>query len=239
MAHTQHERLSSKDRQRVAKFLYLYGDIEKLLSRRLKRSLGDRTDVSNLIKIYLDRSPYWGAEAHALDHFRQIRNFLTHEESLEYGYPVVVTQRSVSRLAEIKEGLARQVPIGREHKKTVTHVTPSESLAQVVKLAYAHQYSQFPVLNDGQFLGLITENELTRWLGRHASIHGSVVDLEEVNVNSVLREKEPGRRNSSIFRFVGLDIPEIDVMGMFIREPALEVVLLTSTGRKDSAMKES
>jgi hypothetical protein len=84
---------------------------------------------------------------------------------------------------------------------------------------------------------MITENEITLWLGSHVRKRGTQVDLDSVEVRGVLRQKESDRRNIPIFRFMPLDAPEAEVMGLFITYPAQEVVLLTKTGKRDAEIE--
>lgn len=231
------EHLTPEESHRVREFLHIFTDIEKLLWEGLGHPPGDRSEASALVRQYLERNPYWKREARSLDHLRQIQNFLTHEQSLEYGYPVAVTSRSLKRLVAIRQALASPLPISKNHKKEVLRVTASDSLAHALRLAFEKQFSQFPVSDNGQFRGLITENVITRWLGRQLHKSKALGDLERVDVRSLLREKEPDRRDVPIFRFTSLDTPEVDVMSLFLRHPALEVVLLTETGKRNSEIE--
>jgi predicted transcriptional regulator len=179
---------------------------------------------------------YWDRHARELDHLRLIRNFLTHERNSDNGYPVAVTPRCVQRLQEVRKSLDAAVPISRSHKKPLTTVAPRDNLAHVLRLAFEREFSQFPVVDGGSFSGMITENEITRWLGRHVKEWGTQVDLVSVEVRSVLRQKESDRRHP-IFRFMPLNAPEDEVMGLFIKYPAQEVVLLTKSGKRDAEIE--
>jgi predicted transcriptional regulator len=228
--------LTPEERQRVEEFLSVFSDIESLIKNRLEPPPDSRNTVTRLINDYLERNPYWSRDASELRHLKDIRNFLTHERTQECGYPVAVTRRSLNRLKVIKQTLARPVPISTRHKKHVFSLAPTQSLADVLRIAYEKRFSQFPVVDERQFRGLITENEITRWLGSQAK-RSTVVDLARVTVRQVLREKEPDRRHDTIFRFCASDVPEAEVMGFFQKHPTLEVVLLTRTGKKDSPIE--
>jgi predicted transcriptional regulator len=119
----------------------------------------------------------------------------------------------------------------------VVSLKPTDSLAHALQIAYEKEFSQFPVIDEGRFHGLITENEVTRWLGSQAQKKTKMVNLDAIAVKQVLRQKEPSRRHIPIFRFCGLDVPEAEVMGFFQSHPALEVVLLTKSGKKDTAIE--
>jgi CBS domain-containing protein len=218
----------------VHTFLDVFCDIGRLLKTRLALHPDDTRGVRELMRRDEAQNPYWVTDARDLGHFRVIRNVLTHERGQEYGYPVLVTKRSQERLVGIKQGLQNPVPISRRHKKDVVHVTPSGPLASVLALAYEKQFSPFPVVEAGIFRGLITENEITRWLGRQVAKGRTTIDLAQVEVRAVLREKETDRKGILIFRFVALDVPEAEVMSLFVKRPMLEVVLLTKTGTRDS-----
>ena len=53
----------------------------------------------------------------------------------------------------------------------------------------------------------------------------------------VLKEKDPYLRGIPIFHFEKPDAPVEEVMGRFSAEPALEVILLTSGGGKDTPIE--
>lgn len=116
-------------------------------------------------------------------------------------------------------------------------MSAGDSLSVVVATAFEKGYSQFPVFDSGRFVGLITENEITRWLGRRAHQNGLAIDLTEVKVRTVLREKDPFKKGVAIFDFVRFDASVEDVMGKFMARPMLEAVLLTRTGNSKSKIE--
>lgn len=236
MAEPAESQPTAQDWKTTDSFLAVFSDIERLLKDRVSRR--GNVKASDLIQEYLELNPYWARDHKDLEHFRQIRNFLTHERTHEHGFPVAVTPRSHARLVEIKRGLETAVAISRNHKKKVATIGPNTSLAEVLKTAFEKDFSQFPVVEaGGRFRGLVTENEITRWLGRHVARRGATVDLAGVAVSDILREKEPDRKLIPIFRFERLEGPEPEVMGLFIRHPMLEVVLLTASGTKTAPIE--
>jgi CBS domain-containing protein len=237
MAASPEHQAGVEDRGTTELFLAEFSEIERLLNERLSRH--GRETAADLIQEYAGLNPYWARDRKDLDHFRQIRNFLTHGQSAEHGFPVVVAEWSYARLVEIREGLRKaRVPVSGKHKKDVTSIRPDTSLAKVLHLAYEKMFSQFPVVDGGgRFGGLVTENEITRWLGRQVRMKRTNVDLAGVPVKAVLREKEPDSKQIPIFRFESLESPEAEVMGLFMLHPALEVVLLTSSGEPSSPIE--
>ena len=229
--------LTKSQRDIVEKFLHLFADVEAASRKRLRRRGNDVTGFSALINDYVARNPYWIDSADRLRNLAAIRNVLTHQRSTTFGYPVSVTSHTVTALRAIKEHLIVPEPVSVRYRKEVKRVTSNDSLALVVALAFENGFSQFPVINDGGFGGLITENEITRWLGRRVKANEPEVDLRAVAVKSVLKQKDPTSSGITIFRFRNLDAPVEEVMGLFSAEPMLEVILLTQSGNRHTPIE--
>lgn len=235
--HSKKPGLTMKQREKVGHFLDLFTDVEAALKKRLHLTADDRTGVKALINGYEIKNPYWRDSANRLRHLADIRNVLTHQRGTAFGFPVAVTLNSVEALRDIKEHLVRPEPVSTRFCRKVKTVSATDSLAHFVALAFENGFSQFPVVDDGQFRGLVTENEITRWLGRRVKANASEVDLRKASVRTVLKEQDPTMKGIAIFRFKWLDAPVEEVMGLFSTEPTLEVVLLTQSGNNHTQIE--
>jgi predicted transcriptional regulator len=229
--------LTKNQRDIVSHFLDLFTDIEAALKKRLHLAADDRTGVAVIINRYEAKNPYWRDSANCLRNLADIRNVLTHQRSAAFGYPVAVTAHSVNALSEIKQHLFHPEPASTRYCCEVKTVSGTDSLAHVVTLAFDNGFSQFPVIDNGQFHGLVTETEITRWLGRRVKMNTAEVDLRNAFVKKLLKEKDPSTRGIAIFCFNRLNAPLEEVMGLFSTEPTLEVVLLTQSGNKDTRIE--
>lgn len=229
--------LTRRQNKEVEEFLHRFSDAESCLKRRLHRDSTDRTSVTRLIEAYEELDPYWTGSAQRLRRLAEIRNLLTHQRGLDEGYPIAVAPRSIEDLRRLVEQLRNPEPVSVRFRGKVLSVSPNHSLAAVLELAFQNGFSQFPVMDEARFCGLITENEIVRWLGRSASKVGATVDLSAVTVKNVLKEKDPFLRGIPIFCFARLDLPTEEVMGKFSNQPVLEAVLLTESGRKDGPLE--
>lgn len=97
----------------------------------------------------------------------------------------------------------------------------------MLKTINHRDYSQFPVYEDKRFLGMLTENGVTRWLARHVVTTLSLVELDEIFVLHVLQSEEA--RNNH--QFVAADMRVDEVTALFARQTLLEAVLITATGK--------
>lgn len=210
--------------------LRIFCDVENALKDRLRRPTDDRTGIQQLISQFEKKVPRWSESANALRRIAEIRNILTHHGGLEKGFPFQVTHECVDELRAIHTDLRKPTQVGDSFRRPVTIVDGDEPLADVLTLAYAKGYSQFPVIKGGRFEGVITENEITRWLGHQTSKGKAEIDLRNVTVRQVLRERDPWAKGVRIFRFERMDAPLEEVLGRFSNEPVLEVVLLTASG---------
>ena len=229
--------LTKNQRENVETFLHLFTDLEKALKVKLRRSTNDRTRFSALVSFYEDKNPYWKESADLLRNFADIRNLLTHQRGTAFGYPIAVTPPLIKVIQRIKEQLLKPEPISERYCRSVKTVSADDTIACVLALAFENGFSQFPVVNNGQFRGLITENEIVRWLGRESKMKSVEVNLAAFSVRMVLKEKDPFLKDIAIFHFEKLDAPVQEVMGRFAAQPALEVVLLTDSGTGNTPIK--
>jgi CBS domain-containing protein len=229
--------LTSRQRKDNEAFLHLFSDVEGHLKNRLGLRSDDRTFVSVLVEKYEEVNPFWTDSANQMRHLAEIRNLLTHQRGLDDGYPIAVAPRSLEALRQIEVHLRKPEPVCVRHRKGVTTVAPDDPLTTILTLAVENGFSQFPVVSEGVFKGLVTENEIIRWLGGRVRSQRNQVNLAEVTVRSVLKEKDPFLRGIAIFHFEGLDAPVQEVMGRFSVEPALEAILLTASGTKHTPLE--
>lgn len=229
--------LSKHQHKDVEQFLHLFADVEKALKKRLSRQVNDRTGISTLISEYVKKNPFWTESANRLRNLADIRNLLTHQRSTTFGYPIALAPCSLSAILEIRSHLQKPESVSRWYRRSVKAVSAGDSLSDVLALSFENGFSQFPVITDGNFGGLITENEITRWLGRRVKANLTELNLADITVKMVLKEKDPFQDGIRIFRFERLDASMEEVIGRFSVEPALEVILLTERGTKHAPIE--
>lgn len=228
---------TNRQRKQIEAFLHLFSDVESALKARLRRRANDPTGIRVLIGDYVAKNPYWTDTANRLRNLAEIRNLLTHQRSTTAGYPIAVAPCSLVTFQEIYEHLCKPELVAIRYRKQVQTVSNEDSLASVLTCAFEHGFSQFPVVNEGRFGGLITENEIIRWLGRRTKAQAYEVNLAGATVKMVLKEKDPFLRGIPIFHFQSLNAGVGEVMGLFATEPALEAILLTENGHKDTPLE--
>lgn len=163
-----------------------------------------------------------------LKEFADLRNAIVHDRM--HGEVIAEPNEwAVERIAHIAAAITSPPPVMPLFAKRVYTVRASQPLSEAVKLMNEHDFTKLPVIDDHRnFLGLLTANTITRWLG--ASVDGGAVDVSRVSAGEVLRHGEPGESEL----FVSPDTSVFAVYEMFHRVESrgktLEAVLITEDG---------
>jgi predicted transcriptional regulator len=218
--------LSQKELNLIERFEAAYNAID----RQLRKVLGkDRTvPFSGLVNEFERKSRSFADDADYLKIVGALCNVLIHEKTEPYKYLAVPIPMIVERLEAMFDQLSHPALAIPTFKTNVETVSMSDSLANVLKKISYKDYSQFPVYSRESFKGLLTENGITRWLAHHVSAELSLVDLEEVFVEEVLR-KEEVREN---YIFVPRNKTVDKIKDLFASYDLLEAVLITEKGNK-------
>ena len=201
-----------------------FNGIEQFLHAAL--GIEEHETFTQLVNNYAKSHAGWG-DAELLKRIAKIRNVIVHDKTEPFHYPVVPTRAINEKLRKCKERLitpARALPT---FERTVEKISMNDTLTRVLKTINHRDYSQFPVYEDKRFLGMLTENGVTRWLARHVVTTLSLVELDEIFVLHVLQSEEA--RNNH--QFVAGDMRVDEVTALFARQTLLEAVLITATGK--------
>jgi predicted transcriptional regulator len=227
MSKTRPEK-ANLDAELVERFIAGYNRIDKYL-RAVLNSRG-QDSFTHLVGLYFsNRLRRWREPLLA---YAQIRNFLSHRTTRPGEYLVVPTLEVVENIQAIATELERPKRAIPTFKRKVITVNQDDSLAAVLRLIDQHDFSQLPVYHDDRFVGLLTENGITRWLAHHVRTEISLVELEEARVRLVVREEETTKN----VQFMRSDATVDDVVEAFRGNPVLEAVLLTTNGRRHESL---
>lgn len=169
-----------------------------------------------------------GSDGDFLRSAAELRNVLIHNKTLLHCEMAVPTEPVVQRLERLNERIQCPPRIYPMFRSNVVCIAPEDSLVHVMRLVVDRKFSQFPVMEGGRFVGLLTENGITRWLARKIVNSLSLVEFEDAKVSDLIHEEEL-RANSL---FVSKDTALAEVRERFRENGFLEAVLITHNGRK-------
>lgn len=218
----------AEDRAIVDRFIAAFNRIDRHV--RAVIDAGRDPSFADVARRYCTR--VGSRNERALVELADIRNLLAHRVTTPGVYPVVPTEQLVVRaeaIATEMEAAPRAIPTFR---RKVVRVHSEDSLSSVLRLIEEHNFTQYPVYRQDEFVGLLTENGITRWLSRHVTRELTLVDLEEVPVRTALREEE----SSKVAAFMAGDRRVGEVVRQFRESPLLEAVLFTTGGKRSETL---
>jgi predicted transcriptional regulator len=211
----------SGDAAAAERFLAAFSKIEAHLRQKVKAD--KHLAFGDLVSRY-DPGRRW-RDRDDMMLFADVRNLLAHRL---HGLPAIPTASTVNAIEAVWRRLSAPELVIPRFQRSVTRVSPSDSLVHVLDLVRQNDFSQFPVYRAEQFVGLITENGITRWIAHHVHTVDSLVDLRDVAVRAVVKEEETSENVAFTARATPVDV----VLQTFADNPILEAVLITNIGRK-------
>ena len=228
----QEEATNAEARQDLFQsFLDGYNAIDAHFRKALGVSDHDkRPGFRQLLTEYKRRNPWWQDDAD-LHQLADLRNVVAHSGA---GRSICQpTPAAVDRISRIYDHLRRPPTILQAHRVCdVLTVSPADTASTVLHLVRANDFSQFPVYDDDQFLGLITENGITRWLAQY----GALPDPGAVSALDLLGAQEPylsdGGTEYRDAEFRPSDTLVSEAIYRFFVNPVLEAVLVCHPGQE-------
>ena len=163
-----------------------------------------------------------------LKEYADLRNAIVHERTDEHviAEPNTRAVQSIENIAHILTNPPKIIPFFQCEAHTLSVDDP---VAKAVRTMYERSFSQMPVYDSQTFVGLLTTNTLTRWLG--ANVGEDIFSLTETSVSQVLEfaeEKEDYiflKKDSSLFEILE-GFQKFDAKGK-----RLEAILITQNGK--------
>ena len=214
-----------RDRRRVDEFIRCYNEIDAELRRRLNKN--KKISFAGLVA-EIERTGCPRKDADLLRRVAELRNFIVHEPKKDDDFCAIPTELMVAELLACSQRLLGPEKVIPRFAKAVETVSPTDTLSDVLRQIARRDFSQFPVYSDRRFMGLLTENGITRWLAKHLERTISLVELDEIFVSELLREEE--QRNNCAFACPDLTVDAL--RSMFQEQEMLEAVLITENGQR-------
>lgn len=162
-----------------------------------------------------------------LQEYADLRNAIIHERT--DGHVIAEPNQIAVEKIERMQALITKPPTIREFMTTtITDFRVNESIGTAVQDMYGNDYSQAPVYDGKQFIGLLTTNTIARWLG--ANVTEEIFSLTETSIGEVLKYTEDP--NHVVFKKP--DTSAYDVLDLIQKHEAqgkhLDAILVTHSG---------
>ena len=213
----------------IERFLVAYNAVDHFLHEQLRSD--QNTPFGKMVREYGTRYPRW-CEQEFLCMIGDLRNAVVHQRERSYEYLSVPIPSIVETLERIRDQFISPERVYPKFGKVVTSFQAENVLSEVLKGISEKEFSQFPIYRQGRYLGLLTENGITRWLANHSTKVMTLVELDEVMVKDLLRQEEQ-RLN---YQFIPRETTLLDAENFFVRNTLLEALLITEKGKSNEKL---
>lgn len=165
MTRTTDEVATGEELQRGERFLAAYNVIEQAMQRR-SGDVGSKEGFRRLVDQLSDRD--WTVREFRDDliEFAELRNAIVHERTRP-GYLIAVPLKgTVDRIEGIAGAMERPPLVYPQFKREVARFNADDPMRSVFSVMSATGYSQFPVYRGSEYLGLLTDGGIARWVAR-------------------------------------------------------------------------
>ncbi|MDF2675518.1 MAG: hypothetical protein K0R09_3790 [Clostridiales bacterium] len=204
---------------RIEVYLKEEGDSSKYES--FSRALNKATYNNPMIKNFKED----------LEKFSNLRNIIIHEEirpNFVIAEPHIEVVERIEKIAEMFERPQRVIP---NFKREVKKVNLNDNIAVPLRLIRSG-FSQFPVYDNGKFMGLLSDKCIAKWLAHF--VDEGIKSISEVNVEEILKFDGSNGRN---VRFINKNETIYNALSIFSeyrnKNIQVEAILITQSGRAD------
>lgn len=212
-----------------ARFLNAFIEIEQALKTIL--GTNKHQPFYQLVNAAARKDPFVRDISVELKEYGDLRNAIVHERIDDQ--PIAEPHHKVvRRLEKIRDLLTKPPKVADQFLGPVITCCPGDSIGTVAQEMYKHGFSKIPVYDGEKFLGLLTAEAITHWLGNQFMMKGKA--LAEETVQAVLNYVG----NQHDYYFVGPDCPLFKIISVFEdfshQGQRLQAILITEDGTSAS-----
>jgi len=213
-------------------FVSFYNKIEEKLEKMTE--FYEKESFPSKVKKASESSPIIRRYKNDLLKLSELRNVIVHE----FKEDTVLAEPSdiaLNLIQNIYQELTKPKNILDIAQRNPFIADINDTLSNIVKIMNEKKYSQVPIYESKKFIGLITENGITRWLGRY--IVEDVFSLSETKIGEVLECEE----NTNNYKFFSKKRTFYDAQELFeknIESPIkiVQAILITENGKQSEML---
>lgn len=169
---------------RGVRFIAAFNEIEHHFRRRLRQEAS--ASFMEMAREYRRRHRLSAEQFEALEAFAALRNAIQHSRYYERRPIAEPIEQVVTRIERLRDQLISPPIVSQLIKGPVLTCDPADPLRKPLRDMHDRDYSQVPVYDGGQCIGLLTTNAVARWLAANFDDEGNLLH-EEPRVGDVLR----------------------------------------------------
>ncbi|NWJ49135.1 MAG: CBS domain-containing protein [Chloroflexi bacterium] len=219
--------MKAEDQDLIERFEIAYNNIDK----QLREKLEDQIDAtfSVLVWEYAQKFPFWKYQA-TLQQYGKLRNSLVHQHYKKHEYLAVPLLETVLNIEFILATLENPPLVYPDYQAEVMRLSINDNLKRIFDLIANLNYSQFPIYDDSDFIGLLTENGLSRGLAQFRQ--DDTIQFSDISIRDLLSKEE----TTNNYGFISRRTLFAEAARLFRENTKLEALFITETGRKTEGL---
>lgn len=211
------------------RFIAAFNKIDKLLKKEL--SIQRHTSFARMIEAARRKHPIVQKYEMDLKKFAELRNIIVHEQIAPDYIIAEPHDEIVEKIEHILELLESPVKVFPRFQRSVKSFQYHVELGKVLKVIQKYSYSQFPIYQGREFIGLLTHNGISAWLAHYD--HDCSVNIQDIPISEVIIYET--HRNNCLF--VPKDLLLYEAKNLFVthfqrKMTRLDALLITDNGSK-------
>lgn len=225
-SHTPH----MNDDDRIDRFESAYNRIDQALAELIGEQADRRKHAfAAKVRVAASRQRRLAKYVDFLLKIGELRNAVVHNRTGEEIFVAVPSEATVLELERIEQQILAPERVEKKFLRKVLTLRPDQSLAEAFQMVRDDGYSRYPVYEKGRFVGMLTANGFTRWIAGQMNNSYINIDASKVRVADILERDHRRDRATFVSRNAMVD----DVEQLFVKNQALEAVIVTEHGRED------
>lgn len=211
------------------RFLAAFNKLDKSLKSDL--NIQRHTSFARMVESAKKRHPIVQKYENDLKKFAELRNVIVHEQ-IAPDYIIAEPHIDlVEKIESIVEKLTMPEKVYPRYKRKVRTFQYYGQLGEVLEVIKHKSFTQFPIYNGGQFMGLLTNNGISAWLAHNQ-------DQCAMSINNVLlNEVFQFEKHCHNVMFVSRDKYVFEIKDLFItnfnrKMTRLDALLITNNGHR-------
>ncbi len=220
------EKLSNSERFLNA-FSAIEHEMERILDLKTHRRFFELVEKSARVNPVIDRFRF------DLKEYGELRNAIVHDRAgnIVIAEPNDEAVIQIERIARLLLEPPRVAPL---FLKDVLTLSVNHPVSRAIRDFGRMSYTQAPVLDDGEMIGLLTSNMIVKWMG--LSLADNSFDIDSVTLLDVINTV--GHEGN--YEFVSVNKSLFDIPDLFYQwqnqGKKLEAVLITQNGEADEPL---
>ncbi len=215
--------------ERTREYLDLYSRLEKAIRDRYPVPSGE-----GALAWFARNDQEYRSIKDELDYCREVRNFLSHNESVNDDYAVIPSEAMLQTLRSILSKVAdipKAINICTRIRQLYA-VSLQDHIRQAMRTMASNSYAHVPILQDGRVVGVFSESTVLAYMNTDEA-----AEITEEDTFEKVRDLLPlDRHVSEKFAFVSESVLATDIADLFQdalkRRERLCMVFVTANGKQ-------